>query len=148
MGLLQDTPSCGLCMRWECRERFRRHQLWTIRLFCYADMHHGPCVTHVSWCLSGSLTRGGGENVPVIPSASATRNLPIWQKAHADWNKQGHVLVQRPDAVTSLLVNRPLTRYVKLRFAHAPVMPGTLPPPLTYTCVTHVTWYMSWSPTP
>ena len=24
-------------------------------------MHHGTCVTHVSWCMSGSLTRGGGE---------------------------------------------------------------------------------------
>ena len=26
-------------------------------------MHHGTCVTHVPWCMSGSLTRGGGENV-------------------------------------------------------------------------------------
>ena len=30
-------------------------------------MHHGMCVTHLPWCLSGSLTRGGGENVPGIP---------------------------------------------------------------------------------
>ena len=22
------------------------------------DMHHGTCVTHVPWCMSGSLTRG------------------------------------------------------------------------------------------
>ena len=27
-------------------------------------MHHGTCVTHVPWCMSGSLTRGGGQNVP------------------------------------------------------------------------------------
>ena len=27
------------------------------------DKHHGTCVTHVPWCMSGSLTRGGGENV-------------------------------------------------------------------------------------
>ena len=40
-------------------------------------MHHGTCVTHVSWCMSGSLTRGGGENVPGIPGACATRNLRI-----------------------------------------------------------------------
>ena len=39
------------------------------------DMHHGTCVTHVPWCMSGSLTRGGGENVPDIPSACATRNF-------------------------------------------------------------------------
>ena len=25
-------------------------------------MHHGTCVTHVPLCMSGSLTRGGGEN--------------------------------------------------------------------------------------
>ena len=38
-------------------------------------MHHGTFVTHVSWCTSGSLIRGGGENVPGIPGASATRNI-------------------------------------------------------------------------
>ena len=32
-------------------------------------MHHGTCVTHVPWCMSGSLTHGGGENVPGIPGA-------------------------------------------------------------------------------
>ena len=31
-------------------------------------------VTHVPWCMSGSLTRGGGENVPGIPAAWATNN--------------------------------------------------------------------------
>ena len=25
MGLLPDTYNCGLCIRWECRERFPRH---------------------------------------------------------------------------------------------------------------------------
>ena len=42
------------------------------------DMHHGTCVTHVPWCMPGSLTIsfgiGGGENVPGIPSACATRH--------------------------------------------------------------------------
>ena len=38
-------------------------------------MHHGTCVTHVPRCMSGSLTRGGEENVPVIPGACATRNF-------------------------------------------------------------------------
>ena len=38
-------------------------------------MHHGTCVTHVPWCMSGSLTRGGGENVPGIPAACATRTF-------------------------------------------------------------------------
>ena len=34
-------------------------------------MHRGTCVTHVRWCMSGSLTGSGGENVPGIPGACA-----------------------------------------------------------------------------
>ena len=34
-------------------------------------MHHGTCVTHVPWCMSGSLVPDGGENVPGIPGACA-----------------------------------------------------------------------------
>ena len=37
-------------------------------------MHLGTCVTHVSWCVSGSLTRGGGKNVPGIPGTRTNRN--------------------------------------------------------------------------
>ena len=45
------------------------------------DMHHGTCVTHVPWCMPGSLTSSflwswrWGENVPGIPGACATRNF-------------------------------------------------------------------------
>ena len=44
------------------------------------DMHHGTCVTHVSWCMLGSLTSGflwgrWRENVPGIPGACTTRNF-------------------------------------------------------------------------
>ena len=45
-------------------------------------MHHGTCVTHVPWCMSGSLTYGDGENVPGIPGACAPAILRIWQEAH------------------------------------------------------------------
>ena len=38
-------------------------------------MHHGTCVTHVPCCMSGSLTRDDGENVPGIPGACAIRNF-------------------------------------------------------------------------
>ena len=62
-------------MRWECRERFPRHRLQRKQLISDPGMHHGTCVTHVPWCLSGSLTRGGRENVPGIPGACATRNF-------------------------------------------------------------------------
>ena len=48
--------------------------------FCDPDMHHGTCVTHVPWCMSGSLTSVsfevvGGKNVAGIPGACATRNF-------------------------------------------------------------------------
>ena len=45
-------------------------------------MHHGTCVTHVPWCMPGSLTCGDGENVPGIPGACAPAILRIWQEAH------------------------------------------------------------------
>ena len=46
-------------------------------------MHHGTCVTHVPWCMSGSLTCGDGKNVPGILGACAPAILRIWQEAHA-----------------------------------------------------------------
>ena len=75
MDLLPDMQNCGLCMRRECRERFPRHRRQRKPLIIDPDMHHGTCVTHVPWCMSGSITRGGGENVPGIPGAGATRNF-------------------------------------------------------------------------
>ena len=44
------------------------------------DMHHGTCVTHVPWCMTGShlavsFEVGGGENVPGIPGACTTRKF-------------------------------------------------------------------------
>ena len=56
------------------------------------DMHHGTCVTHVQWCMQGSLTSGflwsrWRGNVPGIPGACATRNLRIWQEAHSDMQR-------------------------------------------------------------
>ena len=49
-------------MRRECRERFPRHRLQRKPQVSDPDMHRGTCVTHVPWCMSGSLTSGGGEN--------------------------------------------------------------------------------------
>ena len=60
-------------MRRECRERFHRHQLQRKPLAITS------CITvrasRVTWCTSGSLSRGVGENVTGIPCACATRNL-------------------------------------------------------------------------
>ena len=53
---------------------FPRHRLQRKPLVSDPGMHYGTCVSHVSWCMSGSLTPGG-ENVPGIPGACATRNF-------------------------------------------------------------------------
>ena len=42
------------------------------RLVSYPGMHHGTCVTYVPWCMTGSLTYGGRENVS---GACANRNF-------------------------------------------------------------------------
>ena len=61
------------------RRRFQRKPLVSD-----PGMHHGTCVTHVPWCMSGSLTFGDGENVPGIPRACAPAILRIWQEAHGE----------------------------------------------------------------
>ena len=45
---------------------FSRHRIQRKSLVSYPGMHHSACVMHVPWCMSGSLSRGGGENVPGI----------------------------------------------------------------------------------
>ena len=41
----------------ECRERFPRHRLQKKPLVSDPSMHHGTCITHMPWCMSGSLAR-------------------------------------------------------------------------------------------
>ena len=74
LGLFPDTSICELPIRRECRESFPHHWVQRKSLVSDSNMHHGTCVTHVPWCMSGSLTCGG-ENVPGIPGACATRNF-------------------------------------------------------------------------
>ena len=61
-------------------------------------MHHGTCVTHVVWCMSGSLTRVGGENIPGILGACATRNFTYlsrgpWRGFHSTHKQTGYIHV-------------------------------------------------------
>ena len=100
MDLLPDTQNCGLRMRGECQERFPRHRLQMKPLVSDLAMHHGMCATHMPWCMSGSPTRGGGENVPGIPGARATRSFAYlvrdpckisckWRKSLIIWGGGG-----------------------------------------------------------
>ena len=56
-------------------ERFPRHRYQRKPRVSDPGMHHGTCVMHLPWCVSGSLTRGGRKNVSSIPGACATRNF-------------------------------------------------------------------------
>ena len=60
------------------RRRFQRKPLVSD-----PGMRHGTCVTHVPWCMSGSLASSGGKNVPGIPGACANAICHIWQEAHS-----------------------------------------------------------------
>ena len=62
MGLLPDTHNCEMHLHRECRERFPHHRLQMKPLVSDPGMHHGTCVTHVPWRMSGSLARCGGDN--------------------------------------------------------------------------------------
>ena len=58
--------------------RFPCHRLQRKPLVSDPGMHRGTrgyARAHVQWCMSGSLNRGDGENVPGIPGARATRNF-------------------------------------------------------------------------
>ena len=57
---------------------FPRRRLQRKPLVSDPGMHHGTCVTHVLWCMSGSLASGGGESVPGIPGACAPAIFRIW----------------------------------------------------------------------
>ena len=53
----------------------RNHRLQRKPLVSDPGMHLGTCAMHVPWCMSGSLTRDGRENVPGIPGACETRDF-------------------------------------------------------------------------
>ena len=54
------------------------------------DMHHGTCLTHVPWCMPGSLTSGflwsrwRGKAFPAFPAHAQPAIVRIWQEAHGD----------------------------------------------------------------
>ena len=62
-------------MHLECRERFPHNWLHRKPLVSDPSTHHGTFVTHVPWCMSGSLTHDARENIPGIPGACAHRNF-------------------------------------------------------------------------
>ena len=73
----------GCACAGNARNVFLRRRLQRKPLISDPGMHHGTSVTHVPWWMYGSLTRGGGENVPAMPGArTGPASLRIWQEAH------------------------------------------------------------------
>ena len=70
----------------ECRERFSCHRLQRKLLVSDPAMHHGTCVTHVPWCMSGLLTCGGWETFPAFLAHVQPAILCICQGAYAQLN--------------------------------------------------------------
>ena len=87
MSLLPNTQNCLLRMHRECRKRFPRHGGLAIPT-CIRAPAWRTCPD-VCWdrYLAVSFAVGGGENIPVIPGACATRNFTYlvrgpWGKPH------------------------------------------------------------------
>ena len=70
---------------------FPRRRIKRKLLVSDPGMHHGTCVTHVPWCMSGSLTRSGGENVPGIPGVCAPAIGNRTYLVRGLWNYRGNV---------------------------------------------------------
>ena len=61
------------------RRRFQRKLL-----VIDPGMHHGTCVTHVPWCMSGSLTCSDGKTFPAFP-AHAHPQFCVSGKRPIEW---------------------------------------------------------------
>ena len=71
----QISKIVGCACAWNAGNGFPATDFKGKPLVSNIGMHHGTRVTHVPWCMSGSLTCGGGENIPGIPGACVTSNF-------------------------------------------------------------------------
>ena len=127
-------------------------------------MHDGTSVTHVPWLMSGSLTRGVGENVPGIPDACATRNFTnqIWGLGQQIFNYSMPSHSLNHDDKWKLVIKRTLLNiffwlHIRLSFAKCqPFFSGTnilitqeIPFQIFSSEISRsvpVTWRLPWGP--
>ena len=83
MGLLPNKK-CGLRMRRECRERFPRRRWLTIPIWFTVRAWRTCRDACRDRELAVFLEVGGGENVPGIPGACATRNFTYLVRGSLD----------------------------------------------------------------
>ena len=109
-------------MRRECREHLFRHWIQRKPLLSDPCMHHGTCVTYVPWCMSGSLTRGGGKNVPGFPGACAIHNFtypvrgPCGKLYLVSWKRRWWWTVVQTDERTDTLCKMDCDTTKQIRF--------------------------------
>ena len=78
MGLLPNTSNCG------CACARNAGNVFPATAVSNPDMHHGTCVTHVPWCMPGSLTRvflwirRRGNTFPAFPAHAQPAILRFW----------------------------------------------------------------------
>ena len=117
-------------MRRECRKRFPRHRLQRKTLVSDPGMHHGTCVTHVLWCMPGSLTHSNRASVPGISGACASRNFAYRVSGPCLWiNCEGYecdsLLLHHSQinsnqvcCFTNKMINTTKIRQIQWRFKH------------------------------
>ena len=71
---------------------FPRDRLQRKPLVSDPNMHHGTCITHLPWCMSGSLTRGRGKTFPAFP-AHAHPQFYVSGKRPIMWTLQLYVYI-------------------------------------------------------
>ena len=101
-------------MRRECRERFPRHIRQRKPVVSDPGMHHGTCVTHVPWYMSGLLARGGGKYVAGIPGACATRNFTYLTKTHIQCHALNCAVILTQVHVLRLKITHPINSCLSL----------------------------------
>ena len=66
----RSSKTANGSVRWRHHETHWHHVYLLTNIVLF---HWKTCVAHAPWCMWGSLTRGGKENIPGIPAACATR---------------------------------------------------------------------------
>ena len=139
-GPLMLQPYDSYHMRRECRGRFPRQRPQGKPLVCDPGMHNGRCVTHVPWCMSWSLTRGGGGHVPGIPGAYAILNFTYLAGGPylcVNMEKLKHVLC----STWNISVIRDMTSLPQNNGHFLNILESNGPSPITLPCL-HWVWFV------
>ena len=75
---------------------FHHHRLQRKPLVSDPGMHHGTCVTHVPWCMSGSLVGKRSRHSRRIRNHTMLR---IWQEAHSSLPEVIHNMTELQSAI-------------------------------------------------